>query len=245
MSSTDESITYVGENLGEDPSEATSKREERVLPGTRGSQPSGSAWVACCLRQSDIYQLVEEFGIPQEFVVSVLPPDSHPSSRPPGYMSFFISHLRAGLRFPLPSFFCDVSREFQVPLNQLVTNSISILVAFSMIFQYNNLIPSFKVFSQCFQLKRIEPGVFHFAPWRGVSFLPTPSPPKRWKGDFFFVLPPRPWAVPQRWIYDSPPAVPFSLANRSFNLCGLLDKLNEKPYDYKELTEERLLSHFA
>ncbi|KAL0411339.1 UNVERIFIED_CONTAM: hypothetical protein Slati_3723600 [Sesamum latifolium] len=55
-----------------------------VLPGTRGCRPAGSAWVACCLRQSDIYQLVEEFGIPPEFVVSVPLPDSHRSSPPLG-----------------------------------------------------------------------------------------------------------------------------------------------------------------
>ncbi|KAL0367235.1 UNVERIFIED_CONTAM: hypothetical protein Sradi_3613600 [Sesamum radiatum] len=87
-------------------------REERILPGTRGSQPLGSTWVAYYLRQSDIYQLVEEFGIPPEIVISVPPPHSHPSSPPPGYMSFFISQLMAGLRFSLPSFFCEVSRGF-------------------------------------------------------------------------------------------------------------------------------------
>ncbi|KAL0301503.1 UNVERIFIED_CONTAM: hypothetical protein Sradi_6427100 [Sesamum radiatum] len=99
--------------------------------------------------------------------------------------------------------------------------------------------------SLVFLLNLTEPGVFHFAPRRGVSFLPDPSSPKRWKGDFFFILSPRPWNVPHRWIYDSPPAVPFSLADRFSNLCAFLDKLNEKPYDCKELTEERLLSHFG
>ncbi|KAL0327793.1 UNVERIFIED_CONTAM: hypothetical protein Sangu_1857300 [Sesamum angustifolium] len=81
-------------------------------------------------------------------------------------MSFFASQLRVRLRFPLPSFICDISCEFQVPLNQLEPNSIHILVAFIVVFQYNNLIPTFKVFSQCFQLKRAEPGVFHLAPRR-------------------------------------------------------------------------------
>ncbi|KAL0430802.1 UNVERIFIED_CONTAM: hypothetical protein Sradi_0706200 [Sesamum radiatum] len=42
-----------------------------------------------------------------------------------------------------------------------------------------------------------------------------------------------------------PPAVQVSLADRFFSFCGLLDKLNERPYDYRELTEERLLSHFG
>ncbi|KAL0458755.1 UNVERIFIED_CONTAM: hypothetical protein Slati_0502700 [Sesamum latifolium] len=124
MFSTDESIRYIGENPGEDPSEATSKRscsnppscingrrwslrqvafrlldesseeeeggdeeeegsspgevdpdirDNKVLPGTRGSRPLGSACVPCCLCQSNIYQLVEEFGIPLEFVISVPP----------------------------------------------------------------------------------------------------------------------------------------------------------------------------
>ncbi|KAL0394509.1 UNVERIFIED_CONTAM: hypothetical protein Slati_4417100 [Sesamum latifolium] len=174
MSSTDESMHYVGESWSDDPSEATSRRsgsplpsyvagrrwslrqaarhlldesseeeenvgeeegsspgemeppsrEERVFSGNRGSRPEGSAWVACSLRQLDIYQLVEEFSIPPEFVVSLPPPDSHLSSPYSGYMSFFVSQLRAGLRFPiLHFFFRDVSRDLKVPLNQLVPNS--------------------------------------------------------------------------------------------------------------------------
>ncbi|KAL0454857.1 UNVERIFIED_CONTAM: hypothetical protein Slati_0824900, partial [Sesamum latifolium] len=105
-------------------------REEKVLPGNRGSRPVSSAWVASCLRQSNIYQLVEEFAIPPVYVVSFPPPDSHPSSPPTGYMSFFVSQLRAGLRFPIPPFFSEVSRDLQVPLNQLVPNFIRLLVVF-------------------------------------------------------------------------------------------------------------------
>ncbi|KAL0433452.1 UNVERIFIED_CONTAM: hypothetical protein Slati_2679500 [Sesamum latifolium] len=190
-------------------------REERVSFGNRGSRPVGSAWVACSLRQSDIYQLVEEFAIPPKFVISLPPPVSHPSPPPPGYMSFFVSQLRAGLRFPIPSFFHEVSHDLlQVPLNHLVPNSIRLLAAFSIVLRYNNLIPTSRLFCQCFQLKRTKPGVFHFAPRRGVSFLPTPSPAKHWKGDFFFILPPLPWNIPHRWIYEFPPSVQVSLADR-------------------------------
>ncbi|KAL0433445.1 UNVERIFIED_CONTAM: hypothetical protein Slati_2678800 [Sesamum latifolium] len=220
-------------------------REERASPGNRGSRLVGSAWVVCSLRQSDIYQLVEEFSIPPEFVVFLPPPNSHLNSPHPGYMSFFVSQLRVGLRFPIHSFFREVSRDLQVPLNQLVPNSIRLLAAFSIVLRYNNLIPTSGLFCQCFQLKRTEPGVFHFAPRRGVSFLPTPSPPKYWKGDFFFILPPLPWNIPHRWIYESPPSMQVSLADRSSNFCRLLDRLNEKPYDCKELVDERLLSHFG
>ncbi|KAL0427465.1 UNVERIFIED_CONTAM: hypothetical protein Slati_2921300 [Sesamum latifolium] len=202
-------------------------REKRALFGNHECRPVGSSWVACSIRQSDIHQMVEEFLIP------------------PRVCCLITSELMAGLRFPILSFFCEVSRELQVPLNQLVLNSIRILVDFSVVLRYNNLIPTFGLFSQCFKLKRTEPGVFHFAPRRGVSFLPTPSPPKQWKGDFFFILPPRPWIFPHRWIYESPPAVQVSLADRFFNFCGLLDKLNEWPYDCSELTEETLLSHFC
>ncbi|KAL0286844.1 UNVERIFIED_CONTAM: Retrovirus-related Pol polyprotein from transposon TNT 1-94 [Sesamum calycinum] len=42
----------------------------------------------------------------------------------------------------------------------------------------------------------------------------------------------RPWTVPNRWIDDAPPALPFSLDDRSPNLCCLLKRLNESPYDY-------------
>ncbi|KAL0413546.1 UNVERIFIED_CONTAM: hypothetical protein Sradi_1556300 [Sesamum radiatum] len=123
MSSIDESVRYVGESQGDDPSEATSRRlgspmpsyvagwwwslhqaarhlldesseeeedideeegssrgemeppprEEKISSRNRGSRPEGSAWVACVLKQSDIYKLVEEFAIPPEYVVSLLP----------------------------------------------------------------------------------------------------------------------------------------------------------------------------
>ncbi|KAL0360885.1 UNVERIFIED_CONTAM: hypothetical protein Sradi_3773000 [Sesamum radiatum] len=104
-------------------------------------------------------------------------------------MSFFVSKLRARLRFPIPSFFRKVSRNLRVLLNQLVPNSIRLLVAFSLVLRYNNLIPTSELFCQCFQLKRTEPGVFHFVPRRGVSFLPTPSPPSTGKAiSFLFCL---------------------------------------------------------
>ncbi|KAL0433796.1 UNVERIFIED_CONTAM: hypothetical protein Slati_2713900 [Sesamum latifolium] len=57
----------VGEEEGLSPGEMEPPpREERVSSGNRGSRPEGSAWVACGLRQSDIYKLVEEFAIPPE-----------------------------------------------------------------------------------------------------------------------------------------------------------------------------------
>ncbi|KAL0295358.1 UNVERIFIED_CONTAM: hypothetical protein Sradi_6839300 [Sesamum radiatum] len=225
MSFSDESVCYVGESRGDDPSGATSRtlgsplpsyvagrrwslrqaarrlldesfereedieekegsspgerepppREERVSSGNRGSRPEGSAWVAYGLRQSDLYKLVEEFAIPSEYVISLPPADSHPSSPPSGYMSFFVSQLRAGLCFPIPSFFLKVSRNLRVHLNQLVPNTIHLIVSFSLVLRYNNLIPTSELFCQCFQLKRTELVVFHFAPRCGVSFLPTPS----------------------------------------------------------------------
>ncbi|KAL0438752.1 UNVERIFIED_CONTAM: hypothetical protein Slati_2358200 [Sesamum latifolium] len=50
----------VGEEEGSSPGEMEpSPREERVSSGNRGSRPEGSAWVACGIRQSNIYQLVE------------------------------------------------------------------------------------------------------------------------------------------------------------------------------------------
>ncbi|KAL0453760.1 UNVERIFIED_CONTAM: hypothetical protein Slati_1354100 [Sesamum latifolium] len=177
----------VGEEEGSSPGEMEPPpKEERVSSGNRASHPEGSAWVVCGLRQLAIYKLVEEFAILPEYIVSLPPPDSHPSSPPSGYMSFFVSQLRAGLHFPIPSFFREVSCDVKVPLNQLVPNSIWLLAAFSIVLRYNNLVPTSGLFCQCFQLKRTEPGDFHFAPRRGVSFLPTPSPPKHWKDDIMF-----------------------------------------------------------
>ncbi|KAL0359470.1 UNVERIFIED_CONTAM: hypothetical protein Sangu_0796400 [Sesamum angustifolium] len=114
-----------------------------------------------------------------------------------------------------------------------------------MIFQFNGVIPTATIFSQCFQLKRIEPGIFHFALKRGVSILPAPSPPKWWKRSFILSFPPRLWTVPNHWIDGALPALPFFLDDRSPNLRRLLERLNESPYDCKLMTEDRLLSHFG
>ncbi|KAL0447956.1 UNVERIFIED_CONTAM: hypothetical protein Slati_1923500 [Sesamum latifolium] len=55
------------EDDGSSPSEVDPDiRESKVPPRTRGSRPSGSKWVSCYLRQSEIHQLVEEFAIPPE-----------------------------------------------------------------------------------------------------------------------------------------------------------------------------------
>ncbi|KAK4386143.1 hypothetical protein Sango_2484900 [Sesamum angolense] len=192
--------------------------ESKVPPATRGSRPSESDWVPYSLGWDEVNQLVEEFAIPSDFTVSVPTPDNHPSLPLANNMSFFSFQLRAGLRFPLPSFYSEVSRLFHIPSNQLVPNSFRILFDFSMNFQFNCVILTTTIFSQCFQLKRTEPSVLHFTPRLGVSFLPAPTPRKRWKGSFFFVLPPRPWTVPDRWIDDALLALPFSLDDRSPNL---------------------------
>ncbi|KAL0448641.1 UNVERIFIED_CONTAM: hypothetical protein Slati_1420500 [Sesamum latifolium] len=116
------------------------------------------------------------------------------------------------------------------------------MASFFMVFHFNEYPVSAQVFSQCFRLKRAEPGFFLFAPRRGVSFLATLNPPKNWKNGLFFVLLSWPWGFPDQWIEEPPPSV--AVRERDASLSSFLTLLNERPYD-RALIDERLLGHFG
>ncbi|KAL0402287.1 UNVERIFIED_CONTAM: hypothetical protein Slati_4258600 [Sesamum latifolium] len=84
-------------------------------------------------------------------------------------------------KVPIPSFYRDVAHPFQVPLNLLVPKSFRIMTSFFMIFRFNEYPMYAQDFSQCFRLKRVDPGFFLFTPRRGVSFLLAPNLPKEFE----------------------------------------------------------------
>ncbi|KAL0411955.1 UNVERIFIED_CONTAM: hypothetical protein Slati_3785200 [Sesamum latifolium] len=237
----DEEEGEVGGNKGE----ASSLGEEGRVITDLVVVPSSFTmdWGSSTLQSSHIMQLRREFSIPNSMVTYAPCPDGRAPFPPANSLSFFVAQLRLGLRFPSPSFYREVAHLFQIPLNQLVSNSFRIMASFFMIFYFNEYPVSAQVISQCFRLKRAKPGFFLFTPRSGVSILPVPNPQKNWKKGFFFVLSSWPWGFPDQWIEEPPPSI--VVRERDASLLSFLILLNERPYDCRALIDERLLGHFS
>ncbi|KAL0406318.1 UNVERIFIED_CONTAM: hypothetical protein Slati_3945700 [Sesamum latifolium] len=85
-------------------------------------------------------------------------------------------------------------------------------------------------------------GFFLLTPRPGVSFLPAPNAPKKWKSRYFFALSSGPWGFPDRWIEETPS---LTVEEREVPLTSFINLLNERPYDCRAMIDERLLGHFG
>ncbi|KAL0455782.1 UNVERIFIED_CONTAM: hypothetical protein Slati_0917400 [Sesamum latifolium] len=282
MSSSDESVLFVGENNpGNDPSEATSRMEgsqsvgpssswrqslrrlaaiyhrlideeeeeiewEASSPGEEEKITTGPTLIRhyssahlgpSSLQTSHITQMREEFFIPDAQVIYTPGPQASAPFPQVNCLSFFLAQVRAGLRFPIPSFYREVAQLFQVP------NSFRIMASFYMIFHFNGRPASAQIFSQCFCLKTVSRGFFLLTPRPGVSFLPAPNAPKKWKSGYFFALSSGPWDFSDRWIEETPSSL--TVEERDVPLTSFINLLNERPYDCRAMIDERLLGHFG
>ncbi|KAL0462507.1 UNVERIFIED_CONTAM: hypothetical protein Slati_0138300 [Sesamum latifolium] len=174
----DAQALYLGEPEGEGSSPGEEEEQRAPLPL--------ADWGSCNLKDSDIDKLASEFHIPPPFAIYTPLPSTRPFSPPNNCLDFFWPvEVRSSISHS--TFYSDVARLFQVPLNQLSPNSFRILVGFFMIFHFRRFPVTADIFAQCFRLRMAEPGLFLFTSRAGVSFLPAPSAPKNWKRSFFFV----------------------------------------------------------
>ncbi|KAL0303222.1 UNVERIFIED_CONTAM: hypothetical protein Sradi_6190300 [Sesamum radiatum] len=91
--------------------EASSLREEgRAITDLVVVHPSSMVeWRSLTLKLSHITQLRREFSIPNTMVIYAPRPDGRAPFPPANCLSFFVAQLWSGLRFPIPSFYCDVA----------------------------------------------------------------------------------------------------------------------------------------
>ncbi|KAI3472554.1 hypothetical protein Pfo_030816 [Paulownia fortunei] len=160
---------------------------------------------ATTLSEINLANLRKNAGIPEEFNVVLPGPRDRPHAPHPGYVTFFIDQLEAGLRFPIPDLFCCISKSFGILLMQLVPNSFRLMVDFWMVVSYFRLI------------------LFHF---RGAAKFLTL---KDWKKKYFYISSPDLWNFPTNWITDLPyqgrvPALDSAAQ-------ALARRLNHSPYN--------------
>ncbi|KAL0427474.1 UNVERIFIED_CONTAM: hypothetical protein Slati_2922200 [Sesamum latifolium] len=170
----------VDVGLGDPEGEGSSPGEEEKQIAPR----SLADWGSCNLWDLDVDRLVSDFHI-LPFAICTPLPSNRPPSPPDNYLSFFVAELRSGLRFPIPSFYSDVARLFQVPLNQLSPNSFRILAGFFMIFSFRCFGVTTEIFAQCFRLRKAEPRLFLFTPRPGSPSCLLPVHPRIGRGVSF------------------------------------------------------------
>ncbi|KAK4397336.1 hypothetical protein Sango_1570200 [Sesamum angolense] len=157
-----------------------------------------------CIKEGDVGVIRARFGIPDDFLIQVPASSKSPYSPLEDFICFYMAQLEARLRFPIPSFFLEISTLFEIPLNQLVPKAFSILVGFYILVRNLGENPSVAQFHSFFMLKKASPSLLYFTSRGDAHFLPSDSSVKEWKSHYFFVSSPIPWAFPTEWISVTP-----------------------------------------
>lgn len=92
-----------------------------------------------CFRKLDVLSLREKYGIPPNFSIRVRFTRGHPDNLPARCLYFYVVQLDVGLCFLVPPFGALL---FNVPLNQLLPESLSLLASYAMLVLYLGEEPS-------------------------------------------------------------------------------------------------------
>ncbi|KAL0440323.1 UNVERIFIED_CONTAM: hypothetical protein Slati_2515300 [Sesamum latifolium] len=198
-----------------------------------------------CIKEGDLGVIRARFGIPDDFLIQVPTSSERPHLPPEGFVGFYVAQLEVGLRFPVPSFFAEVSTLFKIPLNQLVPKAFSILVGFYILVRNLDETPSAAQFHSFFLLKKTSHGLFYFTSRGDAHFLPSDTSVKEWKRHYFFVSSPIPWSFPTKWVPAAPYSPRYSTRTRPTAFQALLESLSTFHYDPRELIHPALLFRFG
>ncbi|CAM0913029.1 unnamed protein product [Alopecurus aequalis] len=159
--------------------------------------------------QEKVDAICKEHGVPKEF--TALPAgDLRANSTPPrGAICVCLRALEAGMRVPLPGFFCEALAYFGIAPAQLTPNGWRTMAGFLALCRSVGVPPSLAVFQHFFKLSSIiqrDRKGWYFFPSRhssGLRFTGMPHPNwssfKYWKNEFFFLSSPEPWPCPVEW----------------------------------------------
>ncbi|KAM3194947.1 hypothetical protein ACQJBY_071168 [Aegilops geniculata] len=175
---------------------------EAVLP----SRPTGDERLVSSLRtQADVDDLRKKHGIPSVYAARPAGDDRRACTRPPpGSICVYAHALEAGMRVPLPGFFCEVLVHFGIAPAQLMPNAWRAMAGFLALCNSAGVRPSLAVFRRFFVLSissKKHKGWYHFRARdrSALRFTGMPGTPMDWKKLFFFLSSPEPWPCPVEW----------------------------------------------
>ncbi|KAG6517374.1 uncharacterized protein LOC122055787 isoform X1 [Zingiber officinale] len=189
------------------------------------------------------------FKIPHDHRIRIPRSDQRPHVPPDGFTTFFHEQLVGGLRFPVPSFFTEVSEYFRIPLQQLTPNSFKLLCAVVIIFRFHHLPLNPVTFHYFFYAKTIKVGVFYFTARLSSKFLKQDPKShkswKSWKTRYFFVKPACPFTWPIGWQRELPPQPYLGNFKDDDTYQAAADVLIDLHFDGNLLLEESLLFYYG
>ncbi|XBI35893.1 hypothetical protein VPH35_121514 [Triticum aestivum] len=177
---------------------------EAVLP----SRPTGDERLVSSLRtQADVDNLRKKHGIPSVYAARPAGDDRRACTRPPpGSICVYAHALEAGMRVPLPSFFCEVLVHFGIAPAQLMPNAWRAMAGFLALCNSAGVPPSLAVFRRFFLLSIVNKkhkGWYCFrardSSGAGLRFTGMPGTPMGWKKLFFFLSSRESWPCPVEW----------------------------------------------
>ncbi|KAM3208013.1 hypothetical protein ACQJBY_062982 [Aegilops geniculata] len=175
---------------------------EAVVP----SSPTGDERLVSSLRtQADVDDLRKKHGIPSVYAARPAGDDRRACTRPPpGSICVYAHALEAGMRVPLPGFFCEVLVHFGIAPAQLMPNAWRAMAGFLALCNSAGVPPSLAVFRRFFVLSissNKHKGWYHFRARdrSALRFTGMPGTPMDWKKLFFFLSSPEPWPCPVEW----------------------------------------------
>ncbi|VAI71004.1 unnamed protein product [Triticum turgidum subsp. durum] len=154
--------------------------------------------------EAEVQALCEKHGVPGK--LAALPAgDRRACSPPPARAVCVYAHahaLEAGVRFPLPAFFCQTLSHFDLAPGQLTPDGWRVLVGFLALCHDASVPPSVAVFRHFFSL-RSRKGWYCFRCKEGAGALVTGLGSSESDGEskrgFFFLTAPEEWPCPVRW----------------------------------------------
>lgn len=178
--------------------------------------------------------LRETLNIPHTYAFLLPIPNQTYDNPPPGYVTFFLPQLKAGLTFPAPTFLGKVASHYGVPLNYFHPTAIKFMVCFWVINRCLGLVPSASVFSDFFLLKtQKKAGTFTLTQRKDrLLFIGAASKIKNWRRLFFFVKPPTPFRWPRTGSIPKP--TPPSAANQNV-VERILSTVGSEFYDVEAI----------
>mgnify|MGYP003365218361 CR=1 FL=1 len=207
---------------------------------------SSPAWFLSCssdLTDTEEVDLQATYGFPSYIVRPA--PHEGPHLPPLDCISIFRDQVLQGFRFPLHSFFCEVSRYFAIPLNQFVPQSFSILVGFIGVSKLLDFSLSPRLFHHFFIPRRVDVGIFKFQS-RPKAILFNRIPPQgEWYKKIFYMRLPSPPPFPIQWIHDLPSLPDTQGLLNDPSVASALPKLRGAKFSLPHLIEEGLMFPFG
>lgn len=173
---------------------------------------------------------LDSLGIPPQGFALHNPHADHLQQRAPmGWLPFFYDQLARGLVPPVPRFFTEVSKNYDIPRSQFLPNSISFMVGYFLICRWMGVRPDGHRFVSCYSVRNPQPFQLYLqsrSQTKQLSFLTPADKVNNWDQQYVFLSADKGYSInfSSEWKEETPGQLFFAnfwLDERTNNLNQL------------------------